>query len=415
MLPAQASYALNDYREMLLPEQFAAMVPNAVSGAGSEIGPCIGHTVSASRQPVQLDLAEPCQGSRPPTMLLTGTLGSGKTIAMELLLWQAFMQGSLIVDLDPKGDHHLERLPGVVGHIEQVVLSADEAYRGLLDPMRIAEPEIKEDLAYGFLTTILPQPLPPEWQTELRLAVSACAPTAQSCYAVLEELRAGNEPARALARSLEIHSDAGLAKLGFARPGTEAPKIGDAQIVSLQIRNLATPLPGTARSEYLEEERVSQAILRLLATYALRLCAGDRTRHAALGIDEAWALLADSQGRALIDRMSRMGRAMNITPILASQKVADAEDLDGLIGAVMAFGVETTSEAAKALRLLQLDEDDPTQLHQLTTFRQGRALFRDYEGNTAPIQIDPPEDILKALDTTPTREPASQTTAVAPP
>ena len=56
------------------------MVPHAISQAGSEIGPYIGHTLSGSRSPVLFDLAEACQRNRPPTCLLAGSLGSGKTI-----------------------------------------------------------------------------------------------------------------------------------------------------------------------------------------------------------------------------------------------------------------------------------------------------------------------------------------------
>ena len=55
-------------------------------------------------------------------------------------------------------------------------------------------------------------------------------------------------------------------------------------MTSLRIRNLTLPLPGTPRSELMEEERLSRAILHLLAVYALRLTSHDRRRHAAASV-----------------------------------------------------------------------------------------------------------------------------------
>ena len=75
-------------------------------------------------------------------------------------------------------------------------------------------------------------------------------------------------------------------------------------------------------------------------------------------MDEAWALMSDTQGRALLERISRLGRSQNITPILATQMLGDAAELEPLVGALFAFGVETEVEARKALALLRLDPDD---------------------------------------------------------
>ena len=411
-LPA-TRFPLPEYKEHLLPDQVGAMVPHAISGAGSEIGPYIGHTLTGSRSPVLFDLAEACQRSRPPTCLLAGSLGSGKTIFLELAIWQAFLQGSgPIVDIDPKGDHRLERLPGIENEIETIELSAEDRYRGLLDPMRVGAPETREDLAYNFLVSILPSPVKPEWQTQLRLATSdAVAAEATSCAEILARLAGSENPdAIEAGRAVEVHGQGGLAKLGFAEAGAELPAAGGAAIISLRIRNLALPLAGTPRADLLEEERVSLAVLRLLAAYALRLCATDTARHAVLAMDEAWALLADTQGRALLERISRLGRSQNITPILATQMLADAAELEPLVGALFAFGVETEPEAIRALELLRLDPDDGAAIQQLLGYRAGRCYLRDFEGRVAPVQIEPPRWMLDELDTTPAREdqPAGQ-------
>jgi hypothetical protein len=407
-LPGQPSQ-VSDYDDYLTIDQFGAMVPVATHAVGSAVGPYIAHTLTGAGQPVLFDPTEASRTSRAPATLLAGTLGSGKTLCMELIMYQAFLAGSTICDIDPKGDHALERLPGVEGHLEVIELSPDERFRGLLDPLRIGGEDTREDLAYNFLVNLLPDPVPPAWQTELRLAVQTVAHSeVRGCGHVIEELERGGADAREAARALHIHATSGLARLGFATADLTHPEPGAAQITSLRIRNLTLPLPGTPRSEMLDEERISQAVLHLLAVYALRLTTADPRRHSVLGFDEAWVLLSDAAGRSLVDRISRLGRAQNVTPLLATQMLGDVDELDGLIGAAFCFGVETEREARRALRLLGLDEDDPELQQRLMAFRRGRCMMRDFEGRVSPVQIDLGDArLLAALDTTPQREDAA--------
>jgi hypothetical protein len=409
-MPAQR-FPVPDYKAHLLPEQLGAMVPTAISHAGSEIGPYLGYTLTGSHQPVQFDLAEACRTSRPPTLLLTGSLGSGKTIAVETLLYQAFLQGSTpIVDIDPKGDHTFHRLPAVAAATEEIDLGPDEKYRGLLDPMRIGSDERRADLTNNYLTSILPTPVKSEWLTEIKSAIGIVdARGGRTTGEVVDELERGNADAAAAGRALRVHLDAGLAKLGYARPDLEIPEPGGKQVISLRIRNLTLPRAGTSRDQHQEDERVSAAVLRLVAAYALRLCAASTRAHSVLALDEAWALLGDSQGQQLMDQFTRMGRSMNITPILASQIVGDADALEALVGGYFAFGVETEREAEAALKLLRLDADDAALQARLVGFRAGRCYLRDFEGRVVPMRVDPGEELLAALDTTPRRAEGEET------
>src|SRR5206468_5725990 len=149
-----------------------AMVPTATHAVGARSGLLIGHTFSGSRQPVLFDVTEGSRTSRPPAVLCTGTLGSGKTLTAQLLALHAFIGGSRVIDLDPKGDH---RLADVIGgeYVEHVELIAGGAYRGMLDPLRIAPEDLRGELTYSFLNDLLPHPVQPAWQTELRQAVAA--------------------------------------------------------------------------------------------------------------------------------------------------------------------------------------------------------------------------------------------------
>lgn len=401
-LPGQRSLVA-DYDDYFTVEQLGAMVPIATHAVGAEVGPYVGATLTGARQPVLFDPTEACRTSRAPTALLSGTLGSGKTMCLELVLYQAFLAGSTICDIDPKGDHALERLPGVAEQMEVIELSPEPRFRGMLDPLRIGPDDTREDLACNFLFSILPQPIVPSWQTEIRLAVqSVVGRGGRTCGEVIAELEAAPAAdARDAGRALAIHAGSGLARLGLASAEDRPPDAGTRQVTSLRIRNLSLPPAGTPRSEMLDEERVSQAVLHLLAVYALRLTSHDERRHAMLGFDEAWVLLSDNSGRALVDRISRLGRSRNVTPMLATQVLGDVDELDGLVGAAFCFGVETEREARKALRLLHLDEDDDALQQRLMGYRRGRCLMRDYEGRVGPVLIDPDPEVLRALDTTP--------------
>lgn len=402
-LPA-AEFPLPEYREHLLPDQLGAMVPHAVSQVGSCAGPYIGHTLTGSRAPVCFDLAEASQTSRPPTCLLAGSLGSGKTILAELLVWQAFLQGSgPIVDIDPKGDHRLGALPGVAEVTETIELSGAERHRGLLDPLRVGSEESREDLAYSFLVSILPVPVDPSWLTAIRIAVSeAVAAGARSCGEVVRRLAASSDPGAAeVARAIEVHGRGGIAKLGLGTEERPRPDPGRAGVVSLRISGLTLPRPGTPRPDLLEDERVGLAVLRLLAAYALRLCTTDPTRHAATVTDEGWIFTHDSEGMAMLDRMSRLGRSQDATLILVTQKLIDAEALTPLIGAFFGFGVETEEEARAALTLLRLDPGDEAARRRLMAQRAGRCHLRDFSGQVAQMQVEPPAWMLERLDTTP--------------
>lgn len=405
-LPAQLS-PVRRYDDVLLPEQFGAMVPIATHAVGSPAGLYVGHTLSGSRQPVLFDATEASRTSRPPAVLCAGAPGSGKTLTAQLLALHAFLCGSRIVDVDPKGDHRLDEVIGAE-HVERIELRPEPEHRGALDPLRIAPSELRAELAYSFLTELLPAPVPPQWQTEIRAAVSLeAAAGGRSCEAVVERLRSGDDEARAAARAIAVHAESGLLQLGFAASDMPAPSTDERSVTSLRIANLTLPLPGTPRAELSAEERTGRALLRLLAANALHLMGSDWSRHKVLLFDELWTLLGDAAGLALLQRINRLCRSLNATPILATQVIGDVADLTELVGCFFAFGVQTDSEAKRVLELLGLDADDGPLRAQLRGFRRGRCLMRDYEGRIAPVQIDLADPaLLAALDTSPRRRAA---------
>lgn len=173
-------------------------------------------------------------------------------------------------------------------------------------------------------------------------------------------------------------------------------------VITIRTPGLSLPDPGASRETYTRAERVSVATLALVAAKALRLVSGNRHRHKIVLLDEAWFLLASTQGRLLLNRLVRLGRSMNATILLATQRLEDLGDLSELVGVYMLFGQDSIPEAERALAMLGLDPSDASLRSLLLDARQGLCLMRDLDGRIGLVQIDlvSPE-LLAALDNTP--------------
>jgi hypothetical protein len=152
---------------------------------------------------------------------------------------------------------------------------------------------------------------------------------------------------------------------------------------------------------------VGEQIVRLIAMFAMQLMGRERERLKVFSFDEGWRLLGDPVGRTLLVSLQRMGRSELAVPIISTQLVTDAlvgerESRENLIGATFVFGMRSASEAARALTLLGLDDDDRRLRQALLDMRGGRCLFRDHRGRVEAIQVDVAVPaLLRALSTTP--------------
>jgi hypothetical protein len=398
-LPAQLP-RVRRYDDVFLPEQLGAMVPTATHAVGARSGLLIGHTISGSRRPVLFDVQQGSREDDAPAVLCTGTPGRGKTTSAQLLAVLAFATGSWVVDIDPKGDHRLLEAIGQE-HVDHVEITAGDRDRGRLDPMLIAPQDMRVELAYSFLTELLPAPVAPTWQTEIRAAVAEAVDRgARSSGLVLDRLEQGGEDARAAARALEIHAASGLVRLGFADRGTAPPSGARRPVTSMRIANLTLPEAGTPRAELTPEERTGRALLRLLAVHAMDLLASDPSRHKLLILEEVSQLVGDAVGLSLVMRIVKWCRSQNGTPILIDQLLDGLDAVVDLVGWHFAFGVKTEREAKRVVNHMGLDADDPALLARQQRFRRGQCLVRDYEGRVGAVQIDL-GSLLSKLATTP--------------
>lgn len=380
--------------------QLAAIMPIATEYVGSAAGATLGE-LRASRRAVRLDLTAASRASRPPSILCVGTLGSGKTMTSQVIARDALLQGSLVVDVDPKPDHRLDELPELAGRTRLIDLSDTEQHAGLLDPLRVSDPSMRDEIASGFYADLIDATA--RQRAHIRTALTNLGGRLHMTSAdFVRELRSLEHPeAVDAAEQLAAWANSGLARLalGESRSAIDADAAPN-DLTSIRCRSLSLPDAATPRSQYTEAERVSCAVMRLIATYALQLALSDSTRHKLVMIDEAWLLLGSTDGRSLIDRINRTGRSENATLLLATQQLGDAAHTAPLIGTHMVFGVETREEARQAAALLGLDDTDELAA-ELQRQRTGQAVMRDIDGNLGRIQITVPPELLSALSTVP--------------
>ena len=399
---------LRGYDDLLTAEQLAALMPTATHRAGSRRGFPLGVVLSGSARPVRLDVAEGSRANRNAAILCVGALGSGKTTAVQKLLYEAFLAGARIVDCDPKGDHRLPDCPEVAAAVERLELAPNPRLRGVLDPLLIAPRHLHQETAIAFLEELLPPEAAPSWRAALVRAVGAVLSRDRqpTCTAVLAALAAGDPEEAALARTLAVYAAGGLTQLAFAPTDAPPPAFGSRQFTYLQIRDLPAPEPGVARRELSRLERVGQQLVRLIALFAFSLLREERSRLKVFAFDEGWRLLSDPVGRSLLVSLQRLGRSELAVAIISTQLLTDAllgerESLAGLLGATMVFGLRSEEEVDRALALLGLEPKRPDLRRLLLSFNEGRCLLRDHRGRVEAIQVIVPPRLLAALSTTP--------------
>jgi hypothetical protein len=409
-LPAQRTRVAG-YDDTLTTEQAAAMMPTGTHAVGSRAGFYLGHTLTGSRQPVRFSLREGSDSDRNTTILSVGALGSGKTTLDQKLKYEGFLLGARVVDCDPKGDHRFHLLDDVAPHTESVTLRPDPALRGMLDPLRIAPPHLRQDVAVSFLRDLLPSRAEPTWETAVVAAVDRVMQCASepTCTEVVRALNGGDVVDRQVGKALEVYARSGLTQLGFADATVALPVVGQRQVTYLPIRDLPSPEPGTPRREYSQVERIGEQVVRLIAMFAMHLMGAERDRLKLFSFDEGWRLLGDPAGRSLLASLQRMGRSELAVPIISTQLVTDTmtgerESLENLVGATFVFGMRSEAEAGRALALLGLDPERPGARQRLLELEAGRCLFRDHRGRIEAIQVDVVvPSLLRAFSTTPAR------------
>jgi hypothetical protein len=375
------------------------------AGAGW-IGPYIGETLGRARSIVHFDPLVAAARNRPTAVAITGEPGGGKTTLAMLLIYQLALRGATVVAIDPKGDAEpLAEYLRTSGRRARV-LPLNSAAPGLLDPFSfgtdLAE---KRTMATETLRLLLPR-MSEERESAMIQAVGAVAGTERpSLGKVVRHLEQAEDPAwkntGAVMRSI---SEMRLARLCFA-PSAGQQIDAEGWTTVFTLAGLTLPSTTISRDDYSYEQRLSVALLYLVAQFARKLVNGiDRAAPKAIFLDEAWAITSTPEGAKLVPEVSRMGRSRNTALILVSQNAGDLlnEQVTNCLSSVFAFRSTERAEVANVLSLLGVAPSDEHKA-VLRGLGNGECILRDLDDRAGRIGIDLVSDELRDwIDTNPT-------------
>lgn len=369
LLPgAPAPRVCQDYRQHLLPAGLAAGMPFAGAALGDAGGLLLGQsTDTGCARPVLVDPAAGPRHNRDGSAGFFGVQGTGKSYAAKRHGATTVLRGGQVVAVDrtPAGEYVRFATGLKLMGVRTQVVTVGEHGGLLLDPLRLFAGPFAVQAAVGYLGTICGvDPTGLEGMT-LTKAVQAVADRGGRLADVLPELEglAGLGPEHRHARELAMRLE-GLSTNRFGRPvwgGEGGPTLdASADLIVVHMPNLALPSREVLLSEHLSrkllgEQVCSLGLLYLVAALAQDVIFRDRSRFAALLLDEVWALIASLHGEQLIEQIFRDARKHNAAAWVMSQDPADVPDkLRNLISSRFLFGLN--GEAARlGLRWLGVD------------------------------------------------------------
>lgn len=401
---------VSDYVHHMEPDTLASGMFGAVKKLGDDAGFFIGTTGVLERL-VYLNPSIAVQGikgtvTNSASASFTGSLGGGKSFLANLIVYLAVLAGAKVLLLDPKGErgNWTKDLVELEGQIHVIELSSDEAHAGLLDPYMILSGKDAAELALSVLTYLTGvKNTDIEYFSALSSAVTEVSMTAHPCMMkVIEVLREkGDKAANKLANSIQSFSNLSIASLLFGDGKTKQTINLESALNVLQIQNLQLPDENTKKDDYSLMEILSVAMMLSISAFALKFIQGDRGVFKIFVQDESWAVLSNSQGKALSNKLLRAGRAMNAAVYIITQGCGDISDTSfkNNIGMKFAFRSTDTEEIDRILEYFDLPK---TRVNSdvLKNLKNGYCLFKDISGHVGVLHVNAVfKDLEKAFDT----------------
>lgn len=419
-VPTSKRY-INDYVQYVTADFFAGFGFGAAQIIGEEYGQYIGINTTTGRHVyIRPELAaQGVKGSVTNALskAFLGSLGGGKSMAVNLLATLATVYGAKTLIIDPKSERGRwnTELNPLGLNISIVELSSAEENRGMLDPFVIMRrAKDAESLAMDVLTYLTGVTINDgERFPVLREAVRRVGKSERrGMLYVIEELHAaGNPVAENLARHIEGFSDYDFASLFFS-DGSVKKTIGfEGDMNIIQVQDLVLPDKEKSPDEYSSVERLSVAAMIVISSFALDFIYSDRSVFKEVVIDEAWSLLGVAQGKTLVGKLVRAGRSMNAAVDIVTQNTDDVGDekMKNNIGLKFAFRSTDIVEVKKILTFFGLDPEDEGNQKQIKGLENGECLFQDLYGRTAIIYVDVIFGwLFRAFDTRPPQEPEEE-------
>ncbi|OTO05101.1 ATP-binding protein [Enterococcus sp. 5B3_DIV0040] len=405
---------IEDYRQFVGADFLASLGFGATQQLGDGCGIPIGFNAETEK-PVFIQpwlAAQGVKGSITNALAkaLIGSLGGGKSLTENLLLFWSVLFGALTFCIDPKSERRnwAQDLPFFAPYLKVVNIINDSENIGLLDPFSLMEKQKdQESLALDILTYITGVSIRDEERFPLlQQAVKQVSESngPKGLLVVIAYLKEREDSvSQKLAKHLESFKELSIAGLLFGDGTNDKGLSFDAKCNVALVQDLTLPDSETPAEEYNSSEILSIAIMMCLATYVLDFIKLDRKIYKAIGLDESWAWLNVSQGKILGNKLVRAGRSMNAGIDFSTQSTSDLGDekTKNNIGLKFIFRSNDRDEVVKALQFCGVSVTEEN-IHKVMSLENGQCLFVDIKGNAGILYVYYWfEDVFHAFDTRP--------------
>lgn len=357
----------NPFPQHLSVEMVAYAGLGMFTNVGDTAGAMIGRGLPDGT-PVYLDPFQASRSNEPPGTLLAGVPGSGKTFTALNISYQMALAGRPVVFINPKGHDSLLPIAELMRHkgvdVEWVAISqlAKSGGEGTYDPFRYAStPETAASIAANLITTVLDE-FDQRQRTELRHGLQIGARSGARC--VGEALRFVDDDVRADVQHMAESTPLFALSIGNTpRPRLERDplEVYDRGRFMLIEFDVDLNLPNEVKpAGYTDAERIGLSAIRAVTTASVGMLAG--MQGGLMVMDEAHNVLGHPETIALISKVMREARSLNVAQIYATQLVSDllrvgahGSSLESYISSVLALRMTDESEAAAALKLVGYD------------------------------------------------------------
>ena len=414
-IPSGSRYE-NDYIQYVKADFLAGLGFGAARILGDPDGSYIGYDTETGNN-IYIDPSLACQNvvgsvTNALAVAFTGTLGGGKSMSANNIIYQEVLHGARALILDPKSERGKwkEMLPELSDEINIINLTSDEGNKGMLDPYVIMQNKKDADsLAMDILTFLTGVSIKDGKRFPLlRDAVKAVTKRSDSglLYVIDELNEMEDEEAHLLASHIAAFTDYDFAGLLFSDGKVTRKISADKALNILQVQDLMLPDSEKNVEEYTSIEYLSIAVMITIGTFALDFIYSDRKIYKIVALDEAWSLLQVAQGAALSNKLVRAGRSMQSGVFFITQSSSDLldEKIKNNIGLKFAFHSTDKTEIRNTLRFFGLDPDDEENQNAIMALETGECLMQDIYGRVGKVHTQILlQHVFDAFDTRPPR------------
>lgn len=405
-----------DYTRINSIESIAGMGIGATSLLGDQFGPYIGTTGSMQKK-VFLDMSRAPLENKSASATFYGDLGYGKSFNANLLLLLQVIYGGYALIFDPKSERSEwgNKLPFLKNLITITNLSADNKFKGMLDPFIIysGDKDVEEacSLAQGIVAELCKLNPKDEEYIALKEALVSIKSRQNRSMTLLTEIlekaaeNSNDEFSKAyskLARTLKTLKDIGMTKLLFGE-GHEKALNFDNRINILQISNLKMPSEETPKEDYSDEEVTSSVLMMVMSHFAKKFAQSYPNKFKVILFDESWFLKGTAEGLKLYEFLTRMGRSLFCACIFNGHSVLDipSEKIQNTISYKFCFHTDEAKEAERMCNYLKIDPSKEN-IDHIMQLQNRECMFRDLDGRVGKLKFDAVfGNVIDCFSTTP--------------